>query len=314
MVAERAAGRLVALPDEDGDGRADAAVPFAVGLDQPHSLAFHEGAWYVGLPSGIVRLADADGDGAADGAGSLVVGLPSDGSHRTRTVAFLPDGRMVVSVGSSCNVCEEEDPRRAAVLVYDDERGRGERLFATGLRNAVGLAPHPETGELWATNNGRDLMGDDVPPDTIVIVQDGDDHGWPACHAGTIPDLDFGGPDACDGVAQPEATLQAHTAPLGMVFYDGGAFPEEYRGDLFIALHGSWNRAEPVGYSVVRLPVEDGRAAGPVEPFAEGWYEPATREAFGRPVGLAVGPDGALYVSDDKGGFIYRIRYDDRGG
>ncbi len=314
MVAERGAGRLVALPDEDGDGRADAAVPFAEGLDQPHSLAFHKGAWYVGLPSGIVRLADADGDGAADGAGSLVVGLPSGGSHRTRTVAFLPDGRMVVSVGSSCNVCEEEDPRRAAVLVYEDESGRGERLFATGLRNAVGLAPHPETGELWATNNGRDLMGDDVPPDTVVIVQDGDNHGWPSCHAGNIPDPDFGGPDACDGVAQPEATLQAHAAPLGMVFYEGGAFPEEYRGDLFIALHGSWNRAEPVGYSVVRLPVEDGRAAGPVEPFAEGWYEPATREAFGRPVGLAVGPDGALYVSDDKGGFIYRIRYDDRGG
>jgi glucose/arabinose dehydrogenase len=308
-VAERGAGRVVALPDADGDGRADDTLPFADGLERPHSLAFHEGAWYVGVPSGVVRLVDADGDGAADSPTAVIDDLPPGGAHSTRTVAFLPDGRMVVSVGSSCNACIEDDPRRAAILVYDDATGANGRLFTTGLRNAVGLAVHPATGELWATNNGRDLMGDDLPPESILIARDGDDHGWPFCHAGSVPDPELGGVGACDGVTQPVATMQAHTAPLGMAFYSGDAFPADYRGDLFIAQHGSWNRTEPVGYAVVRLPLDGDRPAGPVEPFADGWR--AADGVLGRPVGLAVGPDGALYVSDDRGGFIYRIAYDE---
>lgn len=308
-VAERGADRIVALPDSDGDGTADSTIVFADGLNNPHSLVFHEGALYVGVPSGVVRLQDNDGDGTAETQTAIVDTLPPSGVHSTRTVAFLPDGRMVVSVGSSCNVCNEEDERRAAVVVYNGANGSGERLFAGGLRNAVGLAIHPETGELWATNNGRDLLGDDLPPDSIYIVQEGLDYGWPHCHAGRLPDPDFGGANGCNGVAQPVADIQAHSAPLGLVFYTGTAFPAGYQGDLFIALHGSWNRSEPTGYKVVRLPLNGNLAAGPLEDFAVGWLNEGSGEASGRPVGLAVGPDGALYISDDKGGYIYRITY-----
>ncbi len=310
--ADRGNNRIVALPDEDGDGAADEIRVFATDLERPHSLVFHEGAWYIGVQTGVVRLVDEDADGTADSKES-VANLPTGGSHSTRTVEFLPDGRMVVSVGSTCNVCEEEDPRRAAVVVYDDANGTGESLFAIGLRNAVGLAIHPTTGELWATNNGRDLMGDDLPPENVYIVREGLDYGWPRCHSGDISDPEFGGPNACDGVEQPITAMQAHSAPLGMVFYTGQdsehPFPKEYWGDLFIAFHGSWNRSVPTGYKIVRLPLDGSQPTSSVIDFAVGWLDEATDEADGRPVGLAVGPDGAMYVSDDKGGFVYRIWY-----
>lgn len=308
-VADRKNDRIVALPDENGDGQADQIIVFAAGLDSPHSLVFHEGAWFVGLPTGVVRLEDTDGDGLADTRETLIDDYPTGGQHSTRTVAFLPDGRMVVSVGSSCNVCEEEDPRRAAILIYDGPEATGERLFAAGLRNAVGLDVHPETGELWAVNNGRDLMGDDLPPEALYIVQDGADYGWPRCHSGNIEDPDFGFPGACEGVEDPLVEMQAHSAPLGMVFYTGATFPAEYHGDLFIAFHGSWNRSVPTGYKVVRIPLDGSTPTGPVEDFAFGWLDADTEEVFGRPVGLAVGPDGALYISDDKSGIIYRIAW-----
>lgn len=311
-VADRNNDRIVALPDADGNGRADTIHVFAADIPNPHSLVYHEDGWYIGVPTGVIRLQDTDGDGTADRRTTLIDSFTPPGQHSTRTIAFLPDGRMVVAAGSTCNVCEEEDPRRAAITVYDDPVGMdtavGEQLFATGLRNAVGLAIHPETGALWASNNGRDLMGDDLPPETIYIVEEGGDYGWPTCHSGKLPDPGMGGPDACDGVLPPLAEMQAHMAPLGITFYTGDAFPETYRGDLFIALHGSWNRSEPVGYKVMRLPLEGSRPTGPAVDFATGWLRP-DGSVDGRPVGLAVGPDGALYVSDDRGGFIYKIQY-----
>jgi glucose/arabinose dehydrogenase len=307
--AKRGQNRIVAMPDSDGNGQADEVQVFADGLDQPHSLVFHDGAWYVGVPSGVIRLKDSDGDGRAENREILVDDYPTSGAHRTRTVEFLPDGRMVVSIGSSCNVCLEEDPRRAAVVVYDGPHPTGEGIFASGLRNAVGLAIHPESGELWATNNGRDFMGDDLPPETVYIVSEGVDYGWPGCHSGDIVDPEYGSPTACQDVGQPVVQMQAHSAPLGLAFYEGDTFPDEYRGDLFIAFHGSWNRSVPTGYKVVRLPLQGSQPAGPVEDFAVGWLDEETGETGGRPVGLAVGPEGALYVSDDKGGFIYRITY-----
>ena len=307
-VAERGAGRILALVDSDGDGFADRRWIFADNLNRPHSLAYRDKAWYVGVPSGVVRLADDDGDGVAEARQVLVDSYPT-GGHSTRTVAFLPDGRMVVSIGSSCNVCEEKDPRRATVLIYDGPGTAGERVFASGLRNAVGLAVHPTSGKLWATNNGRDMMGDDLPPEALYILHDGEDYGWPRCHNGVIEDPDFGGPGSCRGVAGPVVNMQAHSAPLGLVFYAGTNFPEEFHGDLFIAFHGSWNRSVPTGYKVVRLPLQGSTPRGPVEDFASGWLDQATGRVSGRPVGLAVGPDGALYVSDDKAGMIYRISY-----
>ena len=307
-VAERGADRIVVLEDKDGDGRSDAQFVFADKVPNPHSLVFHEGAWYVGVPSGVIRLTDRDGDGQADERVALIDDFPTSG-HNTRTIEFLDDGRMVISVGSSCNVCEEQDARRAAVLIYDNAAAEGEKLLATGLRNAVGLTVHPGTGELWATNNGRDLMGDDLPPDTILLVREGADYGWPSCHSGQILDPDYGYEGACDNVEKPIADMQAHSAPLGLVFYEGDTFPEPYRDDLFIAYHGSWNRSVPTGYKVVRLPFEGSEPGSEVVDFATGWLEEDLETVTGRPVGLAIGPDGALYVSDDSGGFIYRIAY-----
>jgi glucose/arabinose dehydrogenase len=222
-------------------------------------------------------------------------GLPT-GGHSTRTVAVLPDGQLLLSVGSSCNVCTEGDPRRAAINLVPPEGGSS-RPYMTGLRNAVGLWVDRATGRSWATNMGRDLMGDDLPPETVYEVIDGAHAGWPRCHAGSIPDPEFGGDDTCQGVAAPVATFGAHTAPLALVGWEGR---------LVVALHGSWNRSEKVGYAVSWLPW-DGQPAGQPEPFATGFLAAGAEAALGRPAGLAVGADGALYVSDDKAGFIYRI-------
>jgi glucose/arabinose dehydrogenase len=306
-VAERGAGRIVRLPDENQDGRADSLSVFADELSSPHSLVFHQGRWFVGVPSGVVALHDQDGDGVADERQVVIDDYPT-GGHNTRTVIFLPDGRMLVSVGSSCNACQEDDRRRAGIVSYDGPDGSGQQIYASGLRNAVGLTLQPSTDLLWASNNGRDFLGDDLPPDTIHQVQQGADYGWPTCHAGQIVDPELATPDSCQGVPAADVELQAHSAPLGLTFYDGDTFPDEFAGDLFVALHGSWNRSTPVGYQVIRIPFEGGLPAGDPVDFASGWLA-ADGSVSGRPVGLAVGPDGALYVSDDLAGFIYRIVY-----
>ena len=299
-------GRIVRLPDRDGDGRADGVVGVADGLNRPHGLAFRDHWLYVGETNRVTRIADADGDGAAELREPLAE-LPTEGGgHATRTVGWGPDGMLYVSIGSSCNVCQEADPRRAAIMQYAPDGANG-RIYARGLRNAVGFVFHPTTGELWATNNGRDQLGDDYPPETVNLVRDGDDFGWPRCINGAQPDPEFGGPGACDGVARPAVEMQAHSAPLGLAFYTGDRFPEEYRGDLFVAFHGSWNRSEPTGYKLVRIRMQDGRPTGEVQDFAVGWLD--ERPAWGRPVDVHVGADGSLYLSDDKTGQIYRISY-----
>lgn len=307
-VAERGADRIVRLPDADQNGRADQIEVYASDLNAPHSLAFHEGAWYIGVPTGVVRLEDTDGDGQADQRRAIIDDYPT-GGHNTRTVLFLPDGRMAVSVGSSCNVCLEEDERRAAIVSYQDADGSSEQLLATGLRNAVGLTVQPGTGELWVTNNGRDFLGDDQPPDTVWRIEEGQNYGWPHCHAGRIADPEYGHERSCQGVPSPPVEIQAHSAPLGLIFYDGEQFPAEYRGDLFIAFHGSWNRSVPTGYKIVRVDFEDFMPADEPQEFADGWLSTDGKQVSGRPVGLAIDSAGALYVSDDAGGFIYRITY-----
>ncbi|MBI2561619.1 MAG: PQQ-dependent sugar dehydrogenase, partial [candidate division NC10 bacterium] len=208
--------------------------------------------------------------------------------HWTRTIAFGPDGKMYVSVGSSCNACEERDPRRAGILQFTPD-GTGGRIFARGIRNAVGITFHPRTGELWATNNGRDWLGDDFPPDTILVVKDGAHYGWPHCNGLRVPDPDFGRPDFCKITAPPVVEIQAHSATLGLAFYTGNMFPAEYHGD-----------------KVIRIPMQGGRPGAPQD-FATGWLQ--GNRAWGRPVDVITGRDGALYVSDDRAGLIYRISY-----
>jgi len=306
-VAERGAGRIVRLPDRDGDGVADAVEVAASGLSAPSSIAFYrDGSLYVGETTRVLRLTESDQPGVFDQAEVIITGLPS-GGHNTRTILFSPDGEtLFVSVGSSCNVCIEQDERRAAIVQYNPD-GTGQAIYAQGLRNAVGLAFRPGTDELWATNNGRDWLGDDQPPETVYAVGQGDDAGWPRCHAGRIVDPDYGDEEACQGVALPAVEMQAHSAPLGLTFYTGEQFPEAYRGDLFVAFHGSWNRSNPTGYKLVRIPIRDGKP-GAVEDFAAGWLRPDGSQ-WGRPVDVITGSDGSLFVSDDGGGMIYRIFY-----
>jgi glucose/arabinose dehydrogenase len=306
-VAERGAGRIVRLPDRDGDGVADQVEVAADGLRAPSSIAFYvDGSLYVGETTRILRLSDPDGDGVFQDQEVVIAGLPS-GGHSTRTVLFSPDGKyLYVSIGSSCNVCVESEERRATIMRYNPD-GSGGEVYARGLRNAVGITSRPGTDELWATDNGRDWLGDNQPPETIYLVHQGDDAGWPRCHAGRIVDPEFGKPGDCEGVAKPKVEMQAHSAPLGLTFYTGEQFPEAYRGDLFVAFHGSWNRAVPTGYKVVRIPMAGG-APGAVQDFAVGWLrEDGSR--WGRPVDVLTGPDGSLFVSDDEGGIIYRIFY-----
>jgi glucose/arabinose dehydrogenase len=295
-VAERGRDRVVALPDRDGDGRADETVEVGRGYERAHSIAFTDGGTL--LVAGETTLFEVTlGDDLRERERrTLVAGLPADGAHGTRTVAVLPSGELLLAVGSSCDACEEADPRRAAISLISSDGGQ-QRLYMTGLRNAVGLWVDPATGRAWATDMGRDKLGDDRPPETLYEVVDGADAGWPRCHAGSIIDPQFGSPGACAGVAQPAANFQAHMAPLALV---------KWRDHLVIAFHGSWNRSTKVGYKLVWLPW-DGAPAGAAEDLATGFLVPGSDDALGRPAGLAVGTDGALYVSDDKAGYIYRI-------
>jgi len=326
-VAERGADRIVRLPDRDYDGVADAVEVIADGLNAPSSLAFYplergvsagsstsaaDGLLYVGETTRILQRRDPDGDGIFQIQETAIDGIPS-GGHSTRTVLVSPDGRyLFVSIGSSCNVCIEEDERRATIMRFElDENGKVRPdtgiVYTHGLRNAVGITFRPGTDNLWATNNGRDWMGDNQPPETVYHVTQGADAGWPRCHAARIEDPEYGKAGACEGVLEPEVEMQAHSAPLGLTFYTSIQFPETYQGDMFVAFHGSWNRSVPTGYKVVHIPM-NGDEARPVQDFAVGWLR-GDGSDWGRPVDILTGTGGSLYVSDDAGGKIYRIFY-----
>ncbi|MEE9611181.1 MAG: sorbosone dehydrogenase family protein [Desulfatiglandales bacterium] len=296
-------GKISVLRDLNGDGVADEALEYAEGLNLPHGLAF-DGDWlYVAENDKVVRLIDEDGDHLADRKETVVDNLPGQGGHFTRTIGFGPEGKMYVSVGSSCNVCEDE-PRRAAILRFNKD-GSGEETYAEGLRNSVGFVWNPDTREIWATDNGRDWLGDDLPPDEINVVKGGNHYGWPYCYGQRIPDPEYDDPGFCTNTEPPTVELQAHSAPLGLRFYDGNMFPGEYRGDLFVAFHGSWNRNKPTGYKVVRIKLNEEEPV--VEDFITGWL--INGDKWGRPVDIIVGKDGAMYISDDFAGAIYRVSY-----
>ncbi len=304
--------RVYTLPDANGDGVADALHVFADGLRGAHGLAFRDGAVYVATESQIIRLTDSNGDGTADKHEVLASDLPSGGGHSTRTLLFQPDGSLLVAAGSSCNVCQETDPKRAAISLYSAD-GKFQRIFAAGLRNAVGLVLQPGSNTVWASVNGRDGLGDNTPPETIYQVQDGQNYGWPYCYGQRIPDTTQSPPaDFCAQTGVPAVEMQAHSAPLGLAFYDGKQFPAQFAGDLFVAFHGSWNRTVPTGYKLVRVRFAGGHPdpqAGDalVQDFATGWNR--NGDVWGRPVDPLVAPDGSLLLTDDKTGAIYRITY-----
>lgn len=276
------------------------------GLDYPFGIAFRGDTMYFAEETAVKRL-----DPGAATPVTVVPGLPA-GGHVTRTLAVGPDGKLYLSVGSSCNVCVEDDSFRAAIAQFNPD-GSGGRIFATGLRNSVGLAFHPTTGELWATNNDRDNIGptstitDDLPPERINIILDGGWYGWPQCWLPGQRNPEYPGAD-CGPVEPPAITFQAHSAPLGMRFYTGTVFPAEYRGDAFMAYHGSWNRTVPTGAKVVRVQVQNGRPVT-IDDFVIGW-QLSDGGRWGRPVDVLPAGDGSLLISDDNGGRIWRVSYE----
>lgn len=334
FLAESGAGQIRVLA-EAGDGK---PAVFARGLDRPYGIAFYPPGpdprfVYVAETDQVVRFPYAAGDRQARGKAEIIVrGLPKGGSHWTRDIAFSPDGKQLfISVGSASNAGERMGEKsasaiadweaehglgaawgaetgRAAVLVADPDGGNL-RSFATGIRNCSGLAIAPATGEPWCVTNERDGLGDNLPPDYATAVKAGAFYGWPWFYIGANPDPRHDGAraDLRDRVTVPDVLLQPHSAPLGIAFYEGDAFPAAYRGDAFVTLHGSWNRGEPTGYKVVRLRMQDSRPTGAYEDFMTGFIL-SDHELWGRPVGVTVGRDGALYVSEDADGTVWRVR------
>ena len=292
-------GRVVRMRNRDGT--ADSIVEVASGLKGPFGIAFRGDTMYVAEVTRVKRF-----DPGTRDAKTIIDDIPG-GGHSTRTIVFGPDGKLYLAVGSSCNLCDERDSLRAAISQFNPD-GSGGRIFARGLRNTVGIAFNPKTGELWGGNNDRDNLGDDLPPEHINIIKDGKNYGWPECYLPGKPNPEYGSAD-CSNVEPPAITVQAHSAPLGLAFYSGTRFPSDYRGDAFVTLHGSWNRSIPTGAKVVRVKVDsDGHRAVGVEDFIVGWQRP-DGSRWGRPVGLLVLPDGSLLVSDDYGGKIWRVSY-----
>lgn len=314
FVSESRGGRITVLRDENGDGRVDERFVFATGLTQPFGMAFHGEHFYVANTNAVVRFKYRPGQKQAEGEPEKIVDLPGLGyrQHWTRNIIFSPDGsKMYVTVGSESNVDVEADPRRAAISEYNVD-GSGHRIFAGGLRNAIGLAFQPGTNTLWAAVQERDLLGDDLVPDYVTSVKEGAFYGWPYCYAGQIEDPRRKGerPELVQKSLAPDVLIQAHSAVLGLVFYEGAMFPAEYRGDAFVAFHGSWNRAPRTGYKIVRIPFENGKTSGAYEDFISGWMIDENKpEVWGRPVGLVVLKDGSMLITDDGANNIWRVTY-----
>ena len=311
LVAEPAAGRITILRDADHDGVAELRYTFSHELNEPFGLAFHDRWLYVGDVDAVVRLPYTTGQTRANAEPQRIAPLPP-GGHSTRGLLFnQPGTKMYVSIGSASNVSTGEPPERAAIVEFNPD-GTGKRIFASGLRNPIGMAWEPGTGVLWTAVNERDGLGDELVPDYITDVRAGAFYGWPYSYLGTHEDPRHQGerPDLVARTTIPPLLIQSHTAPLGMLFYSGNMFPDQYRGSAFVALHGSWNRSLRVGYGVITVPFRNGRPSGGYDDFIAGWMtDPGSRNVWGRPVGLLQLADGSLLISDDGAGKIWRVTY-----
>jgi glucose/arabinose dehydrogenase len=324
FLAESSPGRIRVLRAKEGAGKAERNEVFASGVEKPFGIAFHppgpDPRWvYVGETGQVVRFPYRNGDLKARGKKQVIVsdiasgGRLHGGGHWTRDVVFSNDGKkMFVSVGSHSNVQENgssDETKRADILEYDPEGGHF-RVYASGIRNAVGIAVHPQTGDLWASVNERDGLGDDLVPDYVTRVREGGFYGWPWFYFGPHQDPRHAGehPELRDKVLTPDVLVQSHSASLEMTFYTGQKFPSDYRSDAFAAEHGSWNRAKRTGYKVIRIPIRDGKPTGEYEDFMTDFVTGDGR-VWGRPVGVAVAADGGLFVSDDGGEVIWKVSF-----
>lgn len=307
FVGSGSAGEVHAITLPPG-GKGEAVVRrIASGLREPAGVAFHNGALYVSAIDRILRFDDIERR-LANPPQPVVVSdqLPTETHHGRKFIAFGPDGKLYVSVGTPCNICEA-DPGRYGIIMRMNADGSGLEIYAQGIRNSVGFDWHPQTRELWFTDNGRDLLGDDTPPDELNHAPRARmNFGYPYCHGGTIADPQYGSSRACREFTTPAQNLGPHVASLGMRFYTGTKFPAAYRNQIFIAEHGSWNRSKKIGYRVTLVKLEGNKAAG-YETFAEGWLR--NESVWGRPADVLVAPDGSLLISDDLAGAIYRIAY-----
>lgn len=308
FVGSRDEGKVYALPNRSNGKTAAAVITIARNLNMPNGVAFRDGSLYVAEINRILRY-DAIESHLENPPKPVVVSdsFPKDRHHGWKFIRFGPDGMLYVPVGAPCNICEKKDPRFAAIMRMKPD-GTNLEIFARGIRNTVGFDWDPRTGDLWFSDNGRDWLGDDLPPDELNHApRKGLHFGFPYCYGDNVPDPKYADKSLCRDSVPPAQKLGAHVAPLGIHFYTGKMFPVQYRNRIFIAEHGSWNRSTPNGYRITLVNIENGQPKR-YEVFAEGWLNRNNR-VWGRPVDLLVMPDGALLVSDDKAGVIYRISF-----
>jgi glucose/arabinose dehydrogenase len=316
-VSQPSAGRVMALRDSDGNGRADDRRVVVDGIADVHGIAYHRNRLYL-APNTELYVAEVAQDGEVGKPRLLMEGLPDGGQHPNRTLGFGPDGLLYLSIGSSCNACPEPNPEHATMLqIRLNENGGAERrIFAEGLRNTVGFGWHPETKEFWGLDMGSDWRGPDVPPEELNLIREGLHYGWPWCYGKQEVDRiiaqdpeEKGREEFCAGTEPSTLEYQAHSSPLQMVFYDGDQFPEEYRNDIFVTMRGSWNRKPPVGYKVMRLHFDENGKPVRFEDFVTGFIVEDGSAFRGRLVGIVVASDGSLLFGDDTNGVIYRVSY-----
>ena len=308
FVGSRSAGNVYALVDENGDHRYDKKHIIAEGMNSPNGVAFRDGDLYVAEINRVLRYDNIEENLENPGEPAIVNdNYPTDGHHGWKYIAFGPDGRLHVPVGAPCNICEPEKEIFASITSIEPD-GSDRRIIAHGVRNTVGFDWHPETGDLWFTDNGRDWMGDNKPPCELNHLEEPGQHfGYPYCHGGKYSDPKLGEGHSCDDYTDPVQNLGPHVAPLGMKFYDGDMFPAEYKNQVFIAEHGSWNRSTPIGYRITLVTLDGEGNATSYEPFIYGWLQGS--EAWGRPVDVILKDDGSMLISDDHAGLIYRVTY-----
>ena len=302
-------GKVYAITDENGDNKADAAKVVAEGITSPTGVAFRDGDLYISAVSKILRLDDIES--RLDNPPKPIVitdQFPTERHHGWKYIAFGPDGWLYVPVGAPCNICDEKGFANIQRLKIEGDKVVKTETWAEGVRNTVGFTWHPETEALWFTDNGRDMLGDDIPPCELNTAPEAGMHfGYPYCHGDDVLDPEFGEGKQCSAYVPPVQELGPHVAPLGVKFYTGDQFPAEYKNQVLIAEHGSWNRSKKIGYRVTMVTLDDNGKATSYKPFIDGWLQ--GEQNWGRPVDVLVMPDGALLISDDQAGAVYRVSY-----
>ncbi|MGB2759959.1 MAG: sorbosone dehydrogenase family protein [Maribacter stanieri] len=310
FVGTRTENNVYAIQDTDGDFKADNIMVLDT-MEVPNGIAMRNGDLYVAQVGSLWKYPNIEEQLGGDLEKELIYDdFPTEFHHGWKYIAFGPDDKLYVPVGAPCNICNrtDEDERFATISRMDPD-GSNREIYAKGVRNSVGFTWHPDTKEMWFTDNGRDMLGDDIPPCELnKVTEVGQHFGYPFCHGGIVKDPEFGDLHPCSDFVSPALQLDAHVAPLGIKFYTGNMFPSEYKGKAFIAEHGSWNRSKKVGYRIMMVNIEDGEAVS-TEPFIDGWLNEVEQKATGRPVDILLLKDGSMLISDDYGDAIYRVSY-----